>query len=79
MGRSRKIQLKAMNAALINHATTESKRVGLSSKDIVTVKQNAYYNQPYNNIEVLKSNKIYSTTIDLSKNISKSIDDIQKD
>lgn len=77
MRKSRKLQLKAMNTALINFAVEETKKNSLSPADTNTIKQNVLYNQPYNNIEVFKSNKIYSTFVDISSNITKSVEDIK--
>ena len=74
MGKSRRLQLKAMNSALEKFADAEIKNQKLSMEDTNTVKQKVLYNQPYNNIEVYKSNKIYSTFVDISNDISKEIE-----
>ena len=74
MGKSRRLQLKAMNSALVKFTDEETKNQKLSMEDSNTVRQKVLYNQPYNNIEVFKSNKIYSTFVDISNDISKEID-----
>ena len=77
MGKSRRLQLKAMNSALAKFTDAETKTQQLSIEDSNTIKQKVLYNQPYNNIEVHKSNKIYSTFVDISNDISKEIESLK--
>lgn len=71
MSRTRKMQLKAMNKALEDF--TEKAVVGLSLSDANTIKQSVVYNEPYNNIEVYKSNQLYKTMVDVSNSITQNI------
>jgi len=77
MGKSRKLQLKAMNKALANFAKNNTKENELSAADTNTIMQNVLYDAPYNNIEVYKSNKLYTTVIDISNKITQSVQDIK--
>lgn len=71
MSRTRKMQLKAMNKALEDF--TEKAVVGLNLSDANTIKQSVVYNEPYNNIEVYKSNQLYKTMVDVSNSITQNI------
>lgn len=73
MSRTRKMQLKAMNEALENF--TEEVAVGLNIADANSIKQSVVYNEPYNNIEVYKSNQLYKTMVEESNSIIKNVKD----
>lgn len=71
MSRTRKMQLKAMNKALEDF--TEKAVFGLNLSDANTIKQSVVYNEPYNNIEVYKSNQLYKIMVDVSNSITQKI------
>lgn len=73
MSRTRKMQLKAMNKALENFAGEVV--IGLDVSDANSIKQSVVYNEPYNNIEVYKSNQIYKTMVDVSNTIMENVKD----
>lgn len=79
MKKSRNLQLKAMNTALLNHAVTMSEEVGLTPTEINSVKQNVRYGAPYNNMGTYKSNRLYKTMINTSKITKESIIKIRND
>ena len=70
-------QLKAMNTALYNFSLKTIEQANLATKDANTIKQTVLYNQPYNNVEVVKSNRLYKTCIDLAENIVENVVDIK--
>lgn len=63
MKKSRTLQLRAMNKALSIHAEGMIRSAELLQSDANIIRQNVRYNEPYNNMEVYKTNSIYETLI----------------
>lgn len=78
MKKSVKPQLKAMNSAILTFTDEEIKKEKLSYSQSNTVKQNVSFNEPYNNIKVLKSGKIYETMNTLSNDAVKTILEVKQ-
>lgn len=65
----RKIQLKAMNDVLLDYAINLAIEQNLKMNDINSIKQSVNFSEPYNNMEVYKSNNLYGTLINSSNKI----------
>ena len=76
MGKSRRLQIKAMNIALSNYAESSAKKEGLKNAGKSRVLNNLKYQEPYTTMEVYKSNQIYKTMNTAGVNIQKNIDSI---
>ena len=74
-----KMQLGAMNEAITEFAGKQAKKQDLSPKDINVVKQRVMYGEPYNNMEVIRSNKLYKTMIDRAEVVIKDIEQIKNE
>ena len=72
-----KMQLSSMNKAIIKYADQESKSQELKASDANSIRQNVLYSQPYNNMEVYRSNKIYKTLKLRSQSIKNDINNIK--
>ena len=73
------MQLGAMNDAITEFAGKQAKNRDLSQKDVNAVKQKVMYAEPYNNMEVIRSNKLYKTMIDRTEAVLKDIERIKSE
>lgn len=72
-----KIQLSAMNSALLEFAENKSKKEGLSQKETSAIKQRVLNAEPYINMEVYRSNKLYKTMANRSEALAREIDELK--
>lgn len=75
MGRTKKLQLKAMNMAVTNFAESTAKEEGLSKGQISRLSSNIRQDEVFVNVKVLQTNKIYTSSQTLGNKIVESIED----
>ena len=74
-----KMQLEVMNEAIMEFAETQAKKQELSPKEVNSIKQRVMYGEPYNNMEVYRSNKLYKTMADRAEVVLGEIDQMKAD
>lgn len=72
-----KMQLTSMNNAIVELSEKKAKKEGLKQKDVNTIRQNVLYSQPYNNMEVYRTNKIYKTLKNRAEAITNDIEELK--
>jgi len=72
-----KMQLTSMNNAIVEFSEKKAKKEGLKQKDVNTIRQNVLYSQPYNNMEVYRTNKIYKTLKNRAEAITNDIEELK--
>ena len=72
-----KMQLKAMNGAILKFTAKQSKDAGLTSKEANGIKQRVLFAEPYNNMEVYRSNKLYKTMVGRAETVVNEISQIK--
>ena len=72
-----KTQLDAMNSAIFEFSENEAKKKNLNTKETNAVKQRVLFAEPYNNMEVYRSNKLYKTMVNRAETVSREINQMK--